>query len=94
MKDKRHDFVADLKYCKIIKNNVINTNIANEYKNKNVKEFWKCVNKRKNEFNHSRDEIIDGCQSTEGIAELFVGKFSAVTAANSQDAVPCPLSQM
>ena len=27
------------------KNNIINTNIANEYKNKNVKEFWKCVNK-------------------------------------------------
>ena len=90
MKDKRHDFVAALKYCKNNKNNIINTNIANEYNNKNVKEFWKCVNKKKNEFNCSRDEVIDGCQSTEGIAELFAGKFSAVTAANSQGAVPCP----
>ena len=90
MKDKSHDFVAALKYCKNNKNNIINTNIANEYKNKNVKEFWKCANKKKNEFNHSRDEVIDGCQSTESIAELFAGKFSAVTAANSQGNVPYP----
>ena len=44
-----------------------------------MKDFWKCVRKKKNEYDYKVTETIDGFENAADIAGVFAGKFSAIT---------------
>ena len=79
MKAKRRDFINALNYCKTNRNEIIDRKIASNFKNKKMKDFWKCVSKKKNVYDNKVTETIDGFENAADIAGVFAGKFSAIT---------------
>ena len=66
MKTARKNFVNALNYCKKHKNDIAKRIIAEKYKSKNGKEFWKEVRKRKPD-NKSKVNEIDGLRDSQAI---------------------------
>ena len=86
MKARRKVFVNALNYCKKKNRDIISDKfIANKYKSKDSKAFWKEVKKRKTGGILSISEV-DGKKNDEEIVKVFHDKFSAVTgvSVNSQ----------
>ena len=79
MKAKWRDFINALNYCKTNRNEIIDRKIASNFKNKKMKDFWKCVSKKKNVYDNKVTETIDGFENAADIAGVFAGKFSAIT---------------
>ena len=85
MEARRKVFVNALNYCKKNRDIISDKIIANKYKSKDSKAFWKEVKKRKTDGILSISEV-DGKKNDEEIVKVFHDKFSAVTgvSVNSQ----------
>ena len=73
MKAKRSDFINALNYSKTNRNDIIDTKIAFNFKNKKMKDFWKCVSKKKNVYDYKVTDTIDGFKNDKDIAGVFAG---------------------
>ena len=82
MKNCRKLFVNAMKFVKKNKQKIEDDALARKYKERNSKEFWKAVNKRKGA--EVRVDAIDGQRNNEEIAKIFAEKFSKITGENNR----------
>ena len=82
MKNFRKSFVNAMKFVKKNKQNIEDDALARKYKERNSKEFWKAVNKRRGA--EVRVDVIDGQRNNEEIVKIFAEKFSKITGENNR----------
>ena len=78
MKHLRKVFINAMKFAKKNKQKKEDNILLKKIREKNSKEFWKEVNKRKG-INVCKTDCIEGMKEGHGIVKLFHDKFSSVT---------------
>ena len=82
MKNCRKLFVNAMKFVKKNKQKIEDDALAWKYKERNSKEFWKTVNKRRGA--EVRVDAIDGQRNNDEIVKIFAEKFSKITRENNR----------
>ena len=79
MKNCRKSFVNVMKFVKKYRQNIEDDALARKYKERNSKEFWEAVNKRR-----GAEVRVDGQRNNEEIIKIFAEKFNKITGENNR----------